>query len=165
MDKSDAKCANSGQPWSGQPSAPTSCLLPFKPTATNHRDSHPTHHQPCHYGHYFHHIYVHLVNTGRNFNLNKSVKMGCSMLLVEESHIQTIVSQGDVMSSFEISKAEYALSLTSWIEQMYPYMWKLFLAFGHSKRFLQIKNISTTLSCMRLLNYQIMYFSFWDVFL
>ena len=70
--------------------------------------------------------------------------MGCSMLFVEESHIQTIVSQGDVMSSFEIAKAEYALSLTSWIEQMYPYMWKLFLAFGHSKRFLQIKNISTT---------------------
>ena len=31
MDKSDAKCANSGQPWSGQPSAPTSCPLNTPP--------------------------------------------------------------------------------------------------------------------------------------
>ena len=136
-------------------------LLPFKHTATNHRDSHPTHHQPCHYGHYFHHIYVHLVNTGRNFNLNKSVKMGCSLLFVEESHIQTIVSQGDVMSSFEISKAEYMPCLlppelnkcTHIYVKTISGLWSFKAIFANQKHF-----DHPTLSCMRLLNYQIMYF-------
>ena len=44
--------------------------------------------------------------------------MVCSVLLVEESHIQTIASQGDVMSSFEIFKVKYVGSPISWIEHL-----------------------------------------------
>ena len=93
--------------------------------------------------------------------------MGCSVLFVEESHIQTIVSQGDVMSFLEIFKVVYVLSLTSWSEQMYlaisvktiTSLWSLKAIFANKRYF-----DHTTLRCRRIPNYQIMYFSFLDVF-